>query len=59
MMTSKPHALKITSVVGHPKLHYAMCGDNRGILRGFNLENGELTITRDLSSFAISRMAFS
>ena len=58
MMASKPHALKITCVVGHPKLHYAMCGDNRGVLRGFNLDSGELNITRDLSSFAISKMAF-
>ena len=40
MMASKPHDLRITCVIGHPKLHYAMCGDNRGVIRGFNLETG-------------------
>ncbi len=56
---AEPHELRLMAVAAHPKQNYIVCGDDRGVLRSFNLENGEILMTRDLSSFSISFMIFS
>ena len=56
---ARPHELHLKAVAAHPKQNYIICGDDRGVLRSFSLESGELLLTRDVSSFAVTCMAFS
>ena len=58
LTATQSSSLKLQAVAAHPKQNYIVCGDDRGVLRSFSLDSGDLLLTRDISSFSITYMVF-